>query len=345
MTQRAEIVLPAGDLDHTISFFSNQLGFQLESIFPADDPEEALMSGYGLRIRFKCKEEIHPGVITILGKEVVPHIIAPNGTEIRFQDPIKSCVIPEETQTIHHSKFQDAEWKIGRAGMEYRDLIPDRYGGQFIASHIRIPKAGPVADYVHFHKIRFQMIYCKSGWAKVVYEDQGDPFIFKGGDCILQPPEIRHRVLENSQGFEVVEISSPARHMTCTDPKMILPNEEINLDRKFDGQSFVFHEADSAMWENWRQPEFKMRDLGILQATKKLAQVQVVRAVDKAESFTENQNTEFHILFLLKGELILKIDGIEYKLCADDSITIPGGVDYSLLNSSIGTEFLEILYL
>ena len=74
-------------------------------------------------------------------------------------------------------------------------------------SHIRILKAGPVSDYVHFHKIRFQMIFCNKGWAKLVYEDQGSPFIFQAGDCILQPPEIRHQVLENSDGFEVVEIA------------------------------------------------------------------------------------------------------------------------------------------
>ena len=39
------------------------------------------------------------------------------------------------------------EWVIGRAGMRYRDLIPGRLGGSIIASHIRIPDAGPVPDY------------------------------------------------------------------------------------------------------------------------------------------------------------------------------------------------------
>ena len=41
---------------------------------------------------------------------------------------------------------------------------PDRLGGRFIASHIRIEQGGPVPDYVHFHKIRFQMIYMTRGW-------------------------------------------------------------------------------------------------------------------------------------------------------------------------------------
>jgi uncharacterized protein YjlB len=38
---------------------------------------------------------------------------------------------------------------------------------------------------------------------------QGDPFCFHAGDCVLQPPEIRHRVLETSAAFEVVEIGCP----------------------------------------------------------------------------------------------------------------------------------------
>ena len=37
-------------------------------------------------------------------------------------------------------------WGVGRAGMRYRDLIPDRLGGAFIASHIRILEGGPVPD-------------------------------------------------------------------------------------------------------------------------------------------------------------------------------------------------------
>jgi hypothetical protein len=47
--------------------------------------------------------------------------------------------------------------------MIYRDLIPGRLGGRFIASHIAIPQGGPVADWVHYHLIRFQMIFCRRG--------------------------------------------------------------------------------------------------------------------------------------------------------------------------------------
>ena len=47
----------------------------------------------------------------------------------------------------------DGDWVVGRAGMLYRDLLPGRLGGCFIASHIRIPEVGPVPDNVHFHQV------------------------------------------------------------------------------------------------------------------------------------------------------------------------------------------------
>jgi quercetin dioxygenase-like cupin family protein len=81
--------------------------------------------------------------------------------------------------------------------MLYRDLIPGRLGGRYIASLISIPKGGPVADWVHFHRIALQLIYVRSGWVRVVYEDQGEPFVMRAGDLVLQPPQIRHRVLEH----------------------------------------------------------------------------------------------------------------------------------------------------
>ena len=53
------------------------------------------------------------------------------------------------------------------------------------------------------------MIYVRRGWVRVVYEDQGEPFVMHEGDLVLQPPEIRHRVLESSPGLEVIEIGAP----------------------------------------------------------------------------------------------------------------------------------------
>ena len=107
--------------------------------------------------------------------------------------------------------------------MLYRDLLPNRQGGRFIASHIRISDAGPVPDEVHYHNVQFQLIFCVAGWVRLVYQGQGEPFVLNAGDCVLQPPGIRHRVLESSGGSEVVEITCPAVHETWFDPELSLP--------------------------------------------------------------------------------------------------------------------------
>ena len=81
-----------------------------------------------------------------------------------------------------------APWIIGRAGMHYRDLIPNRLGGSIIASHIRIPDGGHVPDTV-YHTVGFQLIFCYRGWVDLVYEDQGEPFRLFAGNCVIQPPD------------------------------------------------------------------------------------------------------------------------------------------------------------
>lgn len=142
------------------------------------------------------------------------------------------------------------QWVRGRAGMEYHDLIPDRLGGKVIASHIRLKDGGPVPDYVHYHKIDFQVIYCKKGRIKLVYEDQGEPFWLETGDLVLQPPEIRHRVLECTAGAEVIEITSPAEHETWVEHEMELPNEVVQHDRLFGRTQFFRHRAGEAIARN-----------------------------------------------------------------------------------------------
>ncbi|MSX99295.1 MAG: cupin, partial [Actinobacteria bacterium] len=43
----AEVVVPCPELDQTLSFFVDQLGFRVEMITPADNPNTAIVSGFG----------------------------------------------------------------------------------------------------------------------------------------------------------------------------------------------------------------------------------------------------------------------------------------------------------
>src|SRR5436190_21657090 len=47
----AEVVVPCSDLQATMDFFLERLGFRLEVIFPADAPSTAVISGYGVTLR------------------------------------------------------------------------------------------------------------------------------------------------------------------------------------------------------------------------------------------------------------------------------------------------------
>jgi quercetin dioxygenase-like cupin family protein len=189
-------------------------GFRLDVIYPADEPHTATLSR---------------------GTEVVRLTTRPG------EQPPKE--LPEFSPKFLITRGGAAG--EGRAGMSYRDLIPGRLGGRYIASHITINEGGPVADWVHFHRIALQMIKVRRGWVRVVYEDQGEPFVMNAGDLVLQPPAIRHRVLESSPSLEVVEITAPALHETFADHDLSLPNQTVDRDRLFSGQRFMFHDASA----------------------------------------------------------------------------------------------------
>ncbi len=226
----AEMRLPTQELRDDISFYTCTLGMRMDMIYPADDPHVAVFSGHGLRLRIEKGAPESPGTLRILtedpdgfanGERV---LVAPNGTRIEIGERNPPLVMPTTQHAFVVRRLADqAPWIIGRAGMQYRDLIPDRLGGSIIASHIRIPDGGPVPDMVHFHKVGFQLIFCVGGWVDVVYEDQGPPMRLTRGDCFIQPPEIRHRVLEASDNVEVIEIGVPAEHVTEIDHDMELP--------------------------------------------------------------------------------------------------------------------------
>ena len=48
---RAEIRMPTQELRDDLLFFNNKLQMRLDTIYPADDPQVAVLSGHGLRVR------------------------------------------------------------------------------------------------------------------------------------------------------------------------------------------------------------------------------------------------------------------------------------------------------
>jgi quercetin dioxygenase-like cupin family protein len=261
-------------------------GFRLDIIYPADDPRTAVLSRAGETVR-----------VAVPGAPPLPHGLPPFKPEFVLT---RAGATPGQ----------------GRAGMLYRDLIPSRLGGRYIASHITIPEGGPVADWVHYHRIAFQMIFVRRGWVRVVYEDQGEPFVMNEGDLVLQPPEIRHRVLESSGGLEVIEVGAPALHETFADHELALPNSERS-GRLFGGQNFLRHVASRTAWTPFNSAE--AQETAMVEATGGITGVRILRRAGASEIPFEAHDGELVFGFVIDGSA--QLDGRD--LGAADAFVIP----------------------
>ena len=342
----AEIVVPCLDLDQTLSFFIENLGFRIEMITPADNPKMAIVSGYGLRLCLRSGGSGKDIFLRLHSTDRKAQTLqAPNGTTIEIINPSVGVELPELRESLVVTPLtSDASWTVGRAGMRYRDLIPSRLGGVFIASHIHITNGGPVPDYVHYHRINFQMIYCKSGWVRVVYEDQGAPFVMHAGDCVLQPPEIRHRVLESSDNLEVIEIGAPAEHETFAEHQITLPTAQLKPDRDFSGQRFVRHVAEQSPWLPWRYSGFEARNTGIDTATSGYASAMTVRAKKSAVITESKHQHQLLFMFILSGSATLEAgsDHETKQLQIGTSVTLPSTLNFKFEATADDTQFLLV---
>lgn len=342
---RAEIRLPTHELRDDLPFYTKTLGFRLDTIFPADNPEVAVLSGHGLRLRLQKGAEEAPGTLRILTDDPLfaggaKVLTAPNGTRVEVDALNPPVVTPATEHAFVVRRLADqAPWVIGRAGMEYRDLIPTRLGGAMIASHIRVPD-GPVPDMVHFHKVGFQLIFCVAGWVDVLYEDQGDIRRIHAGDCFIQPPGIRHKVLE-SEGVQVVEIGVPAEHVTEIDHEMRLPTPHFRPDREWDGQRFVHDIGREGAFHTFRIPGFEARDTSINLNTRGVASVMVARPTGAAPWTVHEGDILF--TFVMAGGMTLEGEGKDpYRLEPGDAFVIPPGMATRYSDTTPDLELLEV---
>ena len=342
---RAEIRLPTQELRNDLPFYTKTLGFRLDTIFPADNPSVAVLSGHGVRLRIEKGAGEAPGTLRILTDDPgfaggAKSLTAPNGTKIEIDELNPPVVTPATEHAFVVRRLADqAPWVIGRAGMEYRDLIPTRLGGAMIASHIRVPD-GPVPDMVHFHKVGFQLIFCVAGWVDVLYEDQGDIRRIHAGDCFIQPPGIRHKVLE-SEGVQVVEIGVPAEHVTEIDHEMRLPTPHFRPEREWDGQKFVHDIGAKGVFKPFRIPGFEARDTTINANTKGVASVMVARPTGVAPWTAHDGDILF--TFVMTGGMTLEGEGKEpYRLSPGDAFVIPPGMATRYSDATADLQLLEV---
>ncbi|MCW5804003.1 MAG: cupin domain-containing protein [Deltaproteobacteria bacterium] len=316
----AEVVLSFADLDGAVAAFV-ELGFRVDLVVPADDPAVVGISGHGLRLRLVRGADLRARLrlgSAAPGERAIGAVCV-ELVEPAVEDPIPPLV-PEVVIV------RGGAWHTGRAGMLYRDLLPGRLGGRYVASHIRIPDGGPVPDYVHFHAVQFQLIYCHRGWVRLVYEDQGPPFVMQAGDCVVQPPHIRHRVLEASDGLEVIEVGCPAVHATRADHELVLPTPQVRNDRTWRGQHFACHRAP---------PGGGPRDLGVAAATGGVASARISCITEPS---ARTAFASLSLCVVLSGEPTLHC-GERISLSSGDAFALPAGTAYELAGRA---ELLEV---
>ncbi|MBC8345166.1 MAG: hypothetical protein ISR82_04910 [Candidatus Marinimicrobia bacterium] len=315
------IIVPCKKIQKVLGYFTEENGYQLDRIYPADDPSIIDISKGEKHIRLKRSEKgPFPNLELILNGHF-------DGLYIETIDLNPPVDVPEANSSFEITKMTDeSPWIVGRVGMEYRNLM-DHQNERFGASHIRITEGGELSDYVHYHQLRFQMIYCYKGWVKLVYEDQGAPFIMKAGDCVLQAPEIRHRVLECEKGLEVIEVNSPARHMTARDHELKLPTESSDPDRLFGGQRYIHYRGN-----------YNHDDFGFFDATNG---VMAVGTLYPKEGIHMKNEYPFLFHFILTGKCELEFEGIQ-PLSTGDCYVIPKNGEFSLSHCSEDLKILEV---
>jgi mannose-6-phosphate isomerase-like protein (cupin superfamily) len=117
---------------------------------------------------------------------------------------------PQFFRVSHHS---EDDFEIGlRAYAKYRDLGMAKATGGLVQAHVIrfVPPCRPEeVSKLHYHDVEFQMVYVLKGWIKTELEGQGI-HVMRPGSAWLQPPKIKHKVLDYSDDCEVLEVILPA---------------------------------------------------------------------------------------------------------------------------------------
>ena len=124
---------------------------------------------------------------------------------------------PKQKFTVSHHREADFDQGL-RTYAKYRDLgLAPATGGMVQAHVIRfIPPFKPEdVSTPHYHDVEFQMIYVLKGWIKSDFEGEG-VHTFNAGSCWIQPPKIKHAVVDYSDDCELLEIVLPADFETVT---------------------------------------------------------------------------------------------------------------------------------
>ncbi len=120
-------------------------------------------------------------------------------------------------QRFQANHFREADFRADglRSYARYRDLGMSKATNGLLQAHVirLVPPCDPaVVSKRHYHDVHLQMIYVLNGWIKGEYD--GQVVTMHKGGAWLQPPRIKHTVLDYSDDCELLEIIVPAEFET-----------------------------------------------------------------------------------------------------------------------------------
>jgi hypothetical protein len=133
----------------------------------------------------------------------------------RAEAPVKRAG-PKQRVAISHYRDEDFKADGLRTYARYRDLgIAEASQGLARAHVIRLigPCNPAEVSKLHFHDVEFQMVYVLKGWVKTYMEGQGET-LMKEGSAWMQPPRIKHLIMDYSDDAELLEVILPADFKT-----------------------------------------------------------------------------------------------------------------------------------
>ncbi len=120
---------------------------------------------------------------------------------------------PPRKQTFVASHHTPDAFEPGlRRYAQYRDLGIAAATNGLARAHVikMVPPCDPAeVSKRHYHDVEFQMVYVLKGWIKSEFDGEG-AVTMREGSCWLQPPKIKHAVLDYSDDCELLEIILPA---------------------------------------------------------------------------------------------------------------------------------------
>ncbi|WP_206030281.1 cupin domain-containing protein [Roseomonas sp. AR75] len=107
-----------------------------------------------------------------------------------------------------YSKSRDMGFAAATGGLA--QVHVNKRAKPFNAKDVSIP---------HFHDVLFHMVYVLKGTAKCEFEGYGVCEV-REGSCWIQPPGIKHVILDYSDDYEILEVILPAQYDTFNIEKM-----------------------------------------------------------------------------------------------------------------------------